>query len=70
MAPPAKTIHSNQTEGHCSRNVADVERSHTMANGCKTVRRIVRTGPKPGPKTVIVHTHKRSTPKPCTKKGK
>ncbi len=34
---------------------------------CKKVTRTERTGKKPGPKTVPVKGHKRSTPKPCKK---
>ena len=37
-----------------------------MAN--KVVCRPVRTEKKPGQKSVTVHTHKRSTPKPINKK--
>ena len=36
-----------------------------MAKRCKTVRRTVRSGPKPGPKTVTVKPHRRSKPGKC-----
>ena len=41
------------------------ERSKDMA--CKKVVRKVRTGKKPGPKTVPVRPHRRSKPAPCRK---
>ena len=34
-----------------------------MVKRCKTVRRTVRKGGKPGPKTVPVKPHRRSKPK-------
>lgn len=37
---------------------------------CKKTVRQVRTGKKPGPKTVTVHTHRRSKPAPCGGKKK
>ena len=48
-------------------NYAGTERKRPMADK-KAKCRPQRTGTKPGPKTVNVPSHKRSTPKPIKKK--